>query len=121
MPSSNRRKCPELRVSNCAQRATDAKGRSQTNLAKTSGYRQSFSCNIETGRQTPRIAFFDLLMALNVEPEMFMSSLLKRVTGRKFQSRCVFDASLYAKVDKHPDSHGRLPQMKRMWINEYGS
>ena len=57
-----------------------AKNWSQTDLARASGYRQSFISNIEIGWQTPRItALFDLLEALDAKPDVFMRAVLDRL------------------------------------------
>jgi transcriptional regulator with XRE-family HTH domain len=57
-----------------------AKNWSQTDLARASGYRQSFISNIEIGWQTPRITvLFDLLEALDTQPDVFMRAVLDRI------------------------------------------
>jgi transcriptional regulator with XRE-family HTH domain len=58
----------------------EAKGWSQAELAATSGYRQSFISNIESGKQTPRITvIFDILESLGKRPDLYMRAVMKRV------------------------------------------
>ncbi len=64
-----------------------AKNWSQTDLARASGYRQSFISNIEIGWQTPRITvLFDLLEALDTQPDVFMRAVLDRIEAISAES-----------------------------------